>query len=162
MDQIEHMPASDTASAQSPSRPVRAERRDRTAWRSGAALALGVAAGALALATRPGLRGAGRVRPGFAPADRTLGWASPAVLGTSPQRRFYTGTNLEQAVTVEDLRAMAHRRLPGFALEYLEAGGEDEAALARNIAALAEWRFLHRSLVDVSRRDVSTVLFAEG
>jgi (S)-mandelate dehydrogenase len=44
-------------------------------------------------------------------------------------------------------------------LEYLEAGGEDEATLARNAAAFAEWRFLHRSLVDVSRRDVSTVLF---
>ncbi len=54
---------------------------------------------------------------------------------------------------------MAHRRLPGFVLEYLEAGGEDEATLSRNIAALAEWRFLHRSLVDVSRRDVSTGLF---
>ena len=54
---------------------------------------------------------------------------------------------------------MAHRRLPGFVLEYLEGGGEDEAALARNIAALAEWRFLHRSLVDVSRRDTSTALF---
>jgi (S)-mandelate dehydrogenase len=88
-----------------------------------------------------------------------LAWASPAVLGTSPQRRFYTGTNLDQAVTVEDLRAMAHRRLPGFVLEYLEAGGDDEATLARNIAALAEWRFLHCSLVDVSHRDVSTTLF---
>ncbi|MBV9198651.1 MAG: alpha-hydroxy-acid oxidizing protein [Alphaproteobacteria bacterium] len=81
------------------------------------------------------------------------------MLGASPQRQFYAGTNLDHAVTVEDLRAMAHRRLPGFVLEYLEAGGEDEATLARNIAALAEWRFLHRSLVDVSRRDVSTVLF---
>jgi (S)-mandelate dehydrogenase len=157
MDQIEHLPASDTAPSQSPSR---GNGSDKTAWHSGAALAaLGVAAGALALATRPGIRSAGRVLPSFAPADRTLGWASPAVLGTSPRRRFYTGANLEQAVTVEDLRAMAHRRLPGFALEYLEAGAEDEATLARNIAALAEWRFLHRSLVDVSHRDVSTVLF---
>ncbi|MGC1886507.1 MAG: alpha-hydroxy acid oxidase [Stellaceae bacterium] len=159
-DQIEHLPASGTASAQPPSHSVRVDGRDKAAWRSAAALvALGAAAGALALAVRPGIRGAGRVPPGFAPADRTLGWASPAVLGTSPRRRFYTGTNLDQAVTVEDLRAMAHRRLPGFVLEYLEAGGEDEAALARNIAALAEWRFLHRSLVDVSHRDVSTTLF---
>ena len=159
-DQIEHLPASGTASAQPPSHSVRVDGRDKAAWRSAAALvALGAAAGALALAARPGIRGAGRVPPGFAPADRTLGWASPAVLGTSPRRRFYTGTNLDQAVTVEDLRAMAHRRLPGFVLEYLEAGGEDEAALARNIAALAEWRFLHRSLVDVSHRDVSTTLF---
>jgi hypothetical protein len=124
MDQIEQTPASETAPTQSPSRSVRADRRDKTAWRNGAALAaLGVAAGALALATRPGIRGAGRVPPGFAPADRNLGWASPAVLGTSPQRRFYDGTNIDQAVTVEDLLAMAHRRLPGFVLEYLEAGG---------------------------------------
>ena len=160
MDQIGHMPASDTASAQSPAHTPRADGRDKTAWRSGAALAaLGVAAGALALAARPGIRGAGRMPPDFAPAEKTLAWASPAVLGTSPRRRFYAGTNIEHAVTVEDLRAMAHRRLPGFVLEYLEAGGEDEAALARNIAALAEWRFLHRSLVDVSHRDASTVLF---
>lgn len=160
MDQIEQFPTSDTAAAQSPSHSERADGRAKTAWRSGAALAaFGVAAGALALATRPGTRGAGRVPPGFAPADRNLAWASPAVLGTSPQRRFYSGTNLDRAMTVEDLRAMAHRQLPGFVLEYLEAGGEDEAALARNIAALAEWRFLHRSLVDVSHRDVSTMLF---
>jgi (S)-mandelate dehydrogenase len=160
MDQIEHSPTSGTAPAQPPSHSVPADGRGKTAWRSGAALvAFGVAAGALALATRPGIRGTGRVPPGLAPADRNLAWASPAVLGTSPRRRFYAGTNLDQAVTVEDLRAMAHRRLPGFVLEYLEAGGEDEAALARNIAALAEWRFLHRSLVDVSHRDVSTMLF---
>jgi (S)-mandelate dehydrogenase len=160
VDQIEQLPTSETAPAQPPSRPVRADGREKTAWRSGAALAaFGVAAGALAFAARPGVRGAGRVAPGFAPADRTLGWTSPAVLGTSPRRRFYTGANLDHAVTVEDLRAMAHRRLPGFALEYLEAGGEDEATLARNIAALAEWRFLHRSLVDVSHRDASTMLF---
>jgi (S)-mandelate dehydrogenase len=159
MDQVEQLPG-ETAALTSPNHSASVDGRNRTAWRNGAALAaFGVAAGALALATRPGVRSAGRARPGFAPADRTLAGASPAVLGTSPQRRFYTGSDPDQAVTVEDLRAMAHRRLPGFVLEYLEAGGEDEAALARNIAALAEWRFLHRSLVDVSHRDVSTVLF---
>lgn len=54
---------------------------------------------------------------------------------------------------------MAHRRLPRFALEYLEGGAEDEASLARNAAALADWRFVHRSLVDVSRCDLSASLF---
>src|SRR5690242_14692769 len=135
---------------------------DRSAppWFGGVALgALGLAASALFLAARRGNHGNGRAAPAFAPADRTLAWASPAVLGASPQRRFYSGSNLDDAVTIEDLRAMAHRRLPGFALEYLEGGGEDEASLARNIAALAEWRFLHRSMVDVSRRDASTTLF---
>jgi (S)-mandelate dehydrogenase len=116
-------------------------------------------AGALALAARTGRSGAGRASPRLAPADRTLAWASPAVFGKTPRRRFYAGADPNQAVTVEDLRAMAHRRLPGFVLEYLEAGGEDEAALARNIAALAEWRFVHRSMVDVSRRDTCTTLF---
>ncbi len=126
----------------------------------GAALAaLGIAGGAFALASRGGYGSGWRAAPSLAPADRTLAWASPAVLANNPKRQFYSGTNLDQAVTVEDLRAMAHRRLPGFVTEYLEAGGEDEAALARNIAALAEWRFLHRSLVDVSQRDVSTTLF---
>jgi hypothetical protein len=108
--------------------------------------ALGIAGGALALASRRGYGGGWRAAPPLAPADRTLAWASPAVLAGNPRRRFYSGINHEQAVTIEDLRAMAHRRLPGFVTEYLEAGGEDEAALARNIAALADWRFLHRSL----------------
>ena len=101
-----------------------------------------------------------RVPPSFAPGRQDFGLGFACRAGrNNPQRRFYAGTNLDHAVTVEDLRAMAHRRLPGFVIEYLEAGGEDEAALARNIAALAEWRFLHRSLVDVSHRDVSTMLF---
>ncbi|HEY3909489.1 MAG TPA: alpha-hydroxy acid oxidase [Stellaceae bacterium] len=160
MDQIEELLEDKPAAAAAVARPA-----DRNGWapaapRGAAALAVcGIVAGALVLANRRSPGANGRVRPALAPADRTLAWASPALLGASPQRRFYTGGNLDRAVTIEDLRAMAHRRLPRFALEYLEAGGEDEAALARNIAALAEWRFLHRSLVDVSRRDVSTVLF---
>src|SRR5205823_5896065 len=92
-------------------------------------------------------------------ADKTLAWASPAVLRGSPRRRFYRGADPGRAITVEDLRAMAHRRLPRFALEYLEGGAEDEATLARNDAALAEWRFMHRSLIDVARRDAATTLF---
>jgi (S)-mandelate dehydrogenase len=120
---------------------------------------LGMAAAALAIASRPRARGNGRVPLALAPLDRNLAWTSLAVLRGSPQRSLYAGGELSRAVTVEDLRAMAHRRLPGFVLEYLEGGGEKEAALARNAAALTEWHFLHRSMVDVSRCDASTVLF---
>lgn len=130
-----------------------------TSWRGLATLAAGIALGsAIGLALRSAQT---RTRPAQsgAPADKTLAWASPAVLRGSPHRRFYRGGTLDRAITVEDLRAMAHRRLPGFVLEYLESGGEDEATLARNAAALAEWRFLHRSFTDVSRRDTSTTLF---
>jgi (S)-mandelate dehydrogenase len=160
MDQIEQLPTSTAGVAKTAKQLIQGDGWTKTAWRTGAAMAaFGMAAGALAVASRRGAQRSWRAPPGLAPADRTLAWASPAVLGTSPRRRFYSRTNLDQAVTVEDLRAMAHRRLPGFITEYLEAGGEDEATLARNIAALAEWRFLHRSLVDVSRRDVSKQIF---
>jgi (S)-mandelate dehydrogenase len=140
--------------------PATAARQRRVGqWQSQVAVAaLALAAAALASASRGRLRTI-RTAPGFAPADRTLAWASPAVLAGNPRRQFYRGGDVGRAVTIEDLRAMAHRRLPAFVTEYLEAGSEDEAALARNLAALAEWRFLHRSLVDVSQRDVSTVLF---
>jgi (S)-mandelate dehydrogenase len=79
-----------------------------------------------------------------------------AQLSGTPSRRYYTGYNLRRAVAVEDLRAMAHARLPRFALEYLEGGSEDEATLYREREAFAEWRFTPRTLVDVSRRSLRT------
>jgi (S)-mandelate dehydrogenase len=158
MDQVESSSSGEPAVTTA---PKRGGGNRNSAWRdvATAVAALGLAAGALTVVNRRRTDGDGRAPPAFAPADKTLAWTSPAVLGGSPQRRFYGGGSLDRAVTIEDLRAMAHRRLPGFVLEYLEAGGEDEATLARNIAALAEWRFLHRSLVDVSRRNASTMLF---
>jgi (S)-mandelate dehydrogenase len=87
------------------------------------------------------------------------GAADAAPFGGSPRRQFYAGRSLDRAVSIADLRAMAHRRLPQFVLEYLEGGAEGEATLARNAAALEEWRFRHRSLVDVSHRDPSTTVF---
>src|SRR5579872_519592 len=114
----------------------------RSTGRTLAALGLGLAAGA-GLAFARGLRQN----------------SSPAVLNGTPQRRLYRGSNVARAITIEDLRAMAHRRLPRFALEYLEGGAEEEAALARNRAAFADWRFTHRSFVDVSHRDLSIDLF---
>ncbi len=84
---------------------------------------------------------------------------SPAQLGNSPQRSLYGGHDPASAVTVDDLRAMAHRFLPGFALAYLEGGAGEEQTLARNLAALAAWRLVPRALVDVSRRSTATTLF---
>ncbi|QGM96772.1 alpha-hydroxy-acid oxidizing protein [Methylocystis parvus] len=84
---------------------------------------------------------------------------SPIEERNSPARRFYAGRNLARARTIEDLRAMAHRRLPAFALEYLEGGAEDEATLARNLSAYARYRLLPKALVDVSHRDQSVALF---
>lgn len=77
----------------------------------------------------------------------------------APARSYYTGRNLARAHTIEDLRRMAHRRLPAFAVEYLEGGAEEEATLVRNLAAFASWRLSPKALVDVSRRDLSVALF---
>src|SRR4051794_26841917 len=128
--------------------------------RAPVALAAALGIGGLALAGRSGVRRlGGRALPGFAPAGKDLAWSSPAVLAGSPPRRFYSGRDPKRAATIEYLRAMAHCRLPRFVLEYLEGGADGEACLARNLEALAEWLFTHRSLVDVSHRDISTVLF---
>ena len=86
---------------------------------------------------------------------------SPAQLGGSPRRRLYRGRNPARAISIADLRAMAHRRLPRFALEYLEAGAGDEIALAGNLEAFRRRRFLPRALVDDSARDPSCALFGE-
>jgi len=57
---------------------------------------------------------------------------------------------------------MAHRRLPRFVLEYLEGGAEEEATLARERAAFADWRFTPRQLVDVSRRSLATKILGRA
>ncbi|HEY8125453.1 MAG TPA: alpha-hydroxy acid oxidase [Methylocystis sp.] len=84
---------------------------------------------------------------------------SPATVKGTPRRKLYAGHTLEHARTIDDLRAMAHRRMPDFALEYLEGGAEEEATLSRNLSALASYRLLPHALVDVSRRDLSISLF---
>ena len=69
-------------------------------------------------------------------------------------RRYYAGRDPARAVTIGDLRAMAHRRLPGFVTEYLEGGAEDEVTLRGNRAALDRHQLALRVLRDVS--DVRT------
>lgn len=75
-----------------------------------------------------------------------------AQLDGTPLRRYYTGLDPQRAVAVSDLRAMAHKRLPRFALEYLEGGAQDEASMMRERRSFADWRFVPRTLVDVSHR----------
>lgn len=77
-----------------------------------------------------------------------------AQLDGSPRRRYYTGSDLQRALAIEDLRAITHRRLPRFVLEYLEAGAEEEASLERDRTAFDDWRFMPRQLVDVSKRSL--------
>lgn len=82
-------------------------------------------------------------------------------LDNTPRRRYYTGHDISRAAAIADLRAMTHKRLPRFALEYLEGGSEDEATMERERRAYADWRFMPRTLVDVSHRDITTTLFGK-
>ena len=56
---------------------------------------------------------------------------------------------------------MARHRLPGFVVEYLEGGSEDEQSLRGNLDAFSELRFVHRVLVDVAHRSIASTLFGE-
>ena len=81
----------------------------------------------------------------------------PQLEGT-PRRHFYVGGDLSRAVSIADLRAQTHRIMPRFVLEYLEGGAEDEATLMRERQAYSDWRFLPRTLVDVSKRSLDTTI----
>jgi (S)-mandelate dehydrogenase len=83
---------------------------------------------------------------------------SVAQLDGKPERRFYTGGNLERAIAIADLRARTHALMPRFVLEYLEGGAEDEATLYREREAFAEWRFMPHTLVDESHCDISRAI----
>jgi (S)-mandelate dehydrogenase len=64
----------------------------------------------------------------------------------------------DQAVNIDELRVIAKRRLPRFAFDYLDGGAEDEITLRRNRQAFRDLGWKPRTLVDVSRRSLSTRL----
>ncbi|MFZ2507352.1 MAG: alpha-hydroxy acid oxidase [Steroidobacteraceae bacterium] len=65
------------------------------------------------------------------------------------------------AVNIEDLRRIARGRLPRFVFTYVDGGAEDEITLRRNRESFAALRFRPRTLVDVSKRDLSAQLLGK-
>jgi L-lactate dehydrogenase (cytochrome) len=72
-----------------------------------------------------------------------------------PIERDATTRRLNGCLTIEDLRRLARRRLPGVVFDYVEGGAEDEVNLAANQAAFAQWQFAPQVLQDVSAPDLS-------
>ena len=68
---------------------------------------------------------------------------------------------LSKAADVNDLRAIAKRRLPGGVFDYIDGGAEDERSLDRNVSAFGELEFHPRVLNDVSTVDTSTTLLGK-
>ena len=85
-----------------------------------------------------------------------------AQMNGKPRRRYYTGAFPSRAIAIADLRARTHELLPRIALEYLEAGAEDEASMMRERRAFADWRFTPRTLVDVSHRTLATQILGKS
>jgi (S)-mandelate dehydrogenase len=77
------------------------------------------------------------------------------------QRRFHSGRDFRKCLNIEELRALAGRRLPAFVREYLEGGAEDEVTLRRNRLVFERIAFVPKTLVDVSRRDLTVEVFGE-
>ena len=68
---------------------------------------------------------------------------------------------IDDAINIDALRAIARKRLPRFAFDYVDGGSEDEATLAGNRASFERLRFRPRTLVDVSTRDTSTTILGQ-
>lgn len=74
---------------------------------------------------------------------------------------WLTRRRLARCHSVADLRALARRRLPRVAFDYLDGAAEDEVTLARNREAFDRWAFVPRTLVDVGKIDLSTSVLGQ-
>lgn len=63
------------------------------------------------------------------------------------------------ALSYEDFRCAARRRIPRVAFDYLDGGSSSEIALRDSVDALDRLRFRPRALVNVDRIDISRSLF---
>jgi len=75
------------------------------------------------------------------------------------RRTRYSGNDFRRAITIEDLRRVARRRLPNFIFEYVEGGAEDEVTLKRNRDVFERIAWLPRALVGMWPPDLRTELF---
>jgi isopentenyl diphosphate isomerase/L-lactate dehydrogenase-like FMN-dependent dehydrogenase len=64
-----------------------------------------------------------------------------------------------EALNIDDLRALARRRLPRGLYDFVNRGAEDEATMRANAQSIARTFLRQRVGVDISRRDISTTIF---
>ncbi len=65
-------------------------------------------------------------------------------------------SKLDSVLNIEDLRRLAHRRVPRFAMAYVEAGAEDHFTLRCNRRVFERWQFVPDILIDAEKRSLST------
>ncbi len=69
--------------------------------------------------------------------------------------------SVDQTHSVDDLRALARRRLPRPIFDYLDGGADEEWSLARNVAAFADYEIVPDVLTDVSSIHTATTIFGQ-
>ncbi len=69
---------------------------------------------------------------------------------------------LARAASVEDLRHIARRRLPGGVFDYIDGAAEDERTLAANAAAFASTGFRPRVLRGITQVDLGSTILGEA
>lgn len=84
-----------------------------------------------------------------------------SVIRFAPVQADRVQRRLSRAASVDDLRRIARRRLPGGVFDYIDGGAEDERTLAANQAAFASATFRPRVLRGVSKADTSAVLLGQ-
>ena len=75
------------------------------------------------------------------------------------KRSYYAGRDFRKALSIEELRLIAERRVPRLAFEYLDGGAENEVTLRRNRKVFERIGFVPRTLVDVSARNQAVDVF---
>ena len=66
---------------------------------------------------------------------------------------------MRPAINLHDFRAMARRKLPQIAFDFIDGGADDELGMVRSREAFSGYQLLPRYLNDVTTRDQSTTLF---
>jgi len=66
-----------------------------------------------------------------------------------------------QAESIDDLRTIAHARLPKIAWDFLDGGAEDNLTLDNNRAVFKKIRFRPHTMIDVSKRSAKTEIFGK-
>ena len=69
--------------------------------------------------------------------------------------------NLSHVCNIEDLRTLAHRRLPRIVRDFLEGGAEDRLTLRANRNVFSNMTFAPRMLVNVSQRSQKVSIFGQ-
>lgn len=68
---------------------------------------------------------------------------------------------MRPAINLHDFRAMARRKLPKIAFDFIDGGADDELGMVRNREIFSEYQLLPRYLNDVTTRDQSITLFGK-